>query len=273
MAHPQIAVFARLAEGDGAPSRVIAGQATRLSRTMHAIQYDALHDEIVVSNPFAKAILTFRGGANGEEPPIRIIQGPSTQLGRNTDRLTVDPVNNEIIVPIRNAVLVFPREAEGDVAPIRVLKGPDTQLGASAVAVDPVRDLLVVSRSQEQFRDGPGALLIFNRTDQGNVKPRAVIRGPKAGLGWTTNIQVYPPRGWIVVVDAGPTYDVETISSYIGVWSINDNGDVPPRWKIGGPNSTIIKPRGVVLNPKHKEIIVSDKRLNAAMTYYFPEIF
>ena len=32
-------------------------------------------------------------------------------------------------------------------------------------------------------------------------------------------------------------------------------------------------PRGVTLNPKHKELIVSDKRLNAVLTFYFPELF
>jgi hypothetical protein len=27
------------------------------------------------------------------------------------------------------------------------------------------------------------------------------------------------------------------------------------------------------LNPNHKELIVTDKRVNAVITYYFPEIF
>ena len=59
----------------------------------------------------------------------------------------------------------------------------------------------------------------------------------------------------------------------MGVWSVTDTGDVPPRWKIAGPKSTMKKPRGVVLDPKHKELIVADMRLNAVLTYYFPEIF
>ena len=33
------------------------------------------------------------------------------------------------------------------------------------------------------------------------------------------------------------------------------------------------KPRGVAFDPKHKEVIVSDMRLNAVLTFYFPEIF
>ena len=68
---------------------------------------------------------------------------------------------------------------------------------------------------------------------------------------------------------------IEPEGTFIGVWSINDNGDVPPRWKIPGgtAKSVMKKPRGVVLNPKHKELIVADMRLNAVLTYYFPEAF
>ena len=60
---------------------------------------------------------------------------------------------------------------------------------------------------------------------------------------------------------------------YVGVWSIHDNGDISPRWKLFGPKSTLKKPRGVVLDPKHKEMIIADMRLNSILTYYFPEIF
>ena len=56
-------------------------------------------------------------------------------------------------------------------------------------------------------------------------------------------------------------------------WSVNDNGDVPPRWQIGGPNQLLRQIRGITLVPKQKEVIVSDKYVNAVMTFYFPEIF
>ncbi len=95
MNHPQIAAFARLAEENAVPTRKLEGQLTGLGRTMHDLAYDAIHDEIVVSSPFAQAILTFRGGADGEEPPIRIIQGPRTQIvsERGLDKVTIDTVN------------------------------------------------------------------------------------------------------------------------------------------------------------------------------------
>ena len=61
--------------------------------------------------------------------------------------------------------------------------------------------------------------------------------------------------------------------AYVGVWSVHDDGDVPPRWKIGGPNGILQMPRGITVDAKNKNIIVSDKRLNAVMTFNFPELF
>jgi len=239
---------------------------------MHAIAYDEIHDEIYLPVPFPQAVLVFRGAANGEESPIRIIQGPLTQM-ESPNRLGLDAVHNEIFVPEGDRVLVYPREANGNVAPIRVLNGPDTGLGASAVAIDPVRNLLIVAGSN---RRDTTRFRIFNRTDQGNVKPKAVIGGPKSGfLNLSGPFSVYPAKGWIMAGDRGPGQAEEMASdqSYVGVWSVNDNGDVPPRWRIGGPKGVFQMPRGVTYNAKNKELIVSDKRQNAVLTFSMPELF
>ena len=57
------------------------------------------------------------------------------------------------------------------------------------------------------------------------------------------------------------------------MWSTEDNGDVPPRWRIGGPKGILQQVRGVALIPAQKSLIATDKRLNAVLTFYFPEIF
>jgi hypothetical protein len=77
--HPQIAAFARLAGENTPPVRVLEGQKTLISRTMHGFAYDAIHDEIVVTSPLAQAILTFR--LTGYDP-----------LG-----IAIDPVHKEIM--------------------------------------------------------------------------------------------------------------------------------------------------------------------------------
>ena len=238
---------------------------------MHAISYDGIHDEFYVPQPFAQSILTFAGGSSGETAPIRVIEGSRTQLS-NPDQLAVDPVNNEIFVPERTKVLVFPRSANGNVAPIRVLEGPDTMLGAFALAVDPVHNLLIAAGWQGQRENGT-KLLIFNRTDEGNTKPLRVISGPKTAITGTFGLRSYPPGGLILVTMPGPDYSGSHDGSFVGVWSVEDNGDVPPRWTIGGPHGMLKQPRGVDLDPKNKTVIISDKFLNAVLTYYVPEIF
>ena len=87
---------------------------------------------------------------------------------------------------------------------------------------------------------------------------------------------VYSPRGLVFVTVRGPGGENEARASeqsFVGVYSIEEQGDVPPRWTIGGPKGMLRQPRGVALDPKNKSLIVSDKYLNAVMTYYFPEVF
>jgi hypothetical protein len=192
---------------------------------------------------------------------------------QNPDRLEIDAVHGEIIVPNRSSILVFSMEAEGNVPPIRVIEGSNTELaGIRAVAVDPVNNLLIAGTD---LRDGMGAsgLVIFDRTANGNVKPLRIIRGPNTGITRVTQMQTYSPGGWLVVTQPGKADVQEPEGAFVGVWSLFDDGDVPPRWVIGGPKSKLKKPRGVALNPKNREMIVADMRVNAVFTYHFPELF
>ena len=286
MAHPQIAAFPRLAEANAKPTRAIAGQRTLITRTIHDMAYDPVRDEIVVPQFYLQGILTFRGSANGDEAPIRVISGPRTQI-TNPARIALDPIHNEIYIPNGGRLLVFPRDGQGDVAPIRIIEGPDTQLSASTVQIDPVHNLIIVGggafgdrtpaeRARQQVISGDrgergGQVLIFNRTDNGNVKPLRIIRGPNSKLARIGLMAVYPPKELILV--GVPSGENTSPNNFVGVWSELDNGDVPPRWMIGGPNSVLRQVRGVTLDPKNKSVIVSDKYVNAVLTFYFPEIF
>jgi hypothetical protein len=238
---------------------------------MHAIDYDEVNDEIVVPQQFAQAILTFRASTAGNEPPVRFIQGSKTRLAR-PDRLAVDGVHNEIFVPDGDALLIFPSRESGNVAPIRTLQGPEADLADGAVAIDPLNDLLVLAGSAGDWGDGDGhQLLIFDRKAEGKDPPLRAIRGPKTMLTNTKNVRVLPQGGWILVAEDGD--EGNTGLSFVGIWSINDEGDVAPRWTIGGPHADLIRPRGVALDPKNGGVIVSDKKLNAILTYHVPELF
>ena len=276
-------MFARLADGGDAPVRALYGQASRLSRTMHDVRYDAVNDEIVVPVPYSEAILTFRGEANGQEAPIRVIQGRKT--GTIGSRLDVDPIHDEIFTYTSTSIKVYPREANGDVAPIRVIEGPDTQLkSVYGIAVDPINDILVIGLNSHfgtervdigNYSDPErGAILVFNRTDSGNAKPRTVIRGPKSGIVRINQMQVYPQRQLIIGAMPGIRDQMEPEGAFLGVWSYDDNGDVPPMWKIPvSPTTLLKKPFGVVLNPADKEVIISDMRNQGVLVFSVPEIF
>jgi len=256
-------VFARLADGQAERLRAIEGQKTLLGRTMHAIAYDEIHDEIYVTQQFAQGILVFRGSAGGEEPPIRVINGSKTQLIA-PDRLAIDAVHDEIYVPEGIKILVYARTASGNVAPIRVITGPDTGIGATrAVAIDPHRNLIVAA-TQDWDDDGVGRgqgsdLRIFPRLANGNVKPLRVISGLR-GMG---NLAIHSPSGMVLSMQ----------TRYIGVWHIDDDGKVPPRFTIGGPNGVLRAGRGLALDAKNQAVIASDKELNAVMTFNVPEVF
>ena len=270
MGHPQIAAFARTADGSAKAIRQLAGQKTLLGRSTHAISYNPIADEFTVPNPIAHAILTFRGSADGDEAPIRVIQGPRTLLN-DPDLLTEDLVHNELFVSVGYAILVFPRGANGNVAPLRVLQGPaDSPLGFQALAVDPVHNLIVVTGFAEGGSES--RIFLYNRTDEGNVAPKAHIGGPKSRYRASGGpLAVYPPKGEIIASSSGSGR--LSPESFVGVWDIQDRGDVPPKWTIGGPNGVLTRAKGITLDPKHKSVIISDKGLNAVLTFYFPELF
>ncbi|MSO18987.1 MAG: hypothetical protein EXQ56_00745 [Acidobacteria bacterium] len=282
MAHPQIAVFARLAKENSPTTRLLAGQKTYLSRTMHDVRYDPVNDEMLVTNPFARAILVFRGGADGEEAPVRIIQGSNTMLGDpkryagGPDRVEVNPVHNEIYVPDGSRVLVYDRRATGNVAPIRVLEGPDTLLDdEGTLAIDPINNIFAVA--QDTVLAGAtkmAHILTFARMAAGNTKPLGEIAGPKTEIIRINQLQMHPPKGWIIAAQPGFIDVQKPEGVFIGVWHIKDKGDVAPRFKIGGTaKGVMLKPRGVAINVKHKELLVADMRLNAILTYSVPELF
>jgi len=276
-------VFARLANGNSGPVRVIEGQGTKLSRTMHGIAYDPLHDEMIVPVHLAGALLVFRGDAKGEEAPIRVIQGPHTGILR-PETTALDLVHDEIYVGEDGGkdILVFPRNANGDVAPLRTIRGPKTGLDeVRGVAVDPVRNLLVVS---SRSRKAPTGLFIFNRTDDGNVTPRAIIAGPRTGIVRIRQIVVDPEQGkiFVAVKNNKESYRWDAASpspwnpdepGFIGVWDITDNGDVLPRAVIKGLASGLVWPAGVALNSEDREIYTIDSVRNGMFTFHTPEFF
>jgi hypothetical protein len=293
-------VFARLANGNVAPKRVIEGQGTNLSRTMHGIAFDAVHDEIVIPVALGGALLVFRGDATGETPPLRTIQGTRTRLVR-PHTVAVDPVNNEILTadPSMRAVVVFDRLANGNVSPKRVISGERTGLlDIVGLDVDPIRNVIVAA-SRKGNGDKVG-IFVFDRLADGDVAPKQFIGGPNSKLAHFRQVTVDPGTGNIFLAQQNTRMkqmeayvldqpregfqakdkDDEDDDSdsgrldqmgFIAVYAPDDNGDVPPRAIIKGPGIRLAGAAGVALNPKRFEIIAVGG--NGFQTFLLPEFF
>jgi len=293
-------VFARLANGNVAPKRVIEGQGTNLSRTMHGIAYDATHDEIVIPVALGGAVLVFKGDAAGEVPPLRTIQGTRTRLVR-PHTVAVDPVHNEILTadPSMRAIVVFDRTANGNVAPKRVISGEKTGLlDIVGLDVDPIRNVIVAAS-----RKGNGekvGLFVFDRLASGDVAPKHFIGGPSSKLAHFRQVAIDPETGNIFLAQQNTRMkqmeayvldkpregfkaaekDEEDDDSdsgrldqmgFIAVYAPDDDGDIPPRAIIKGPGIRLAGAAGVALNPKKQEIITVGG--NGFQTFLLPEFF
>jgi hypothetical protein len=276
---PQIAAFARLARENTAPVSALEGQKTLISRTMHALEYDPYHDELVVNSPLNNAILTFKGGARGEDPPVRMIQGPRTQIQSTAydgnDKMAMDAKNGEIYIGVatsggagKGVILVFDREANGDVAPKRVLGGPNTTFnfpsargqGFPHMAIDPDRNLLIVSTG--------GKLVVFDRTANGDATPKFVIGGSNTllGAGGANGGSIrITAAGWIVGgCERGS----------VCAWNVNEPGNVAPHWKVPVQQIAGVGLGGqLTLDTIHKELIVPNGARNVIFTFSWPEVF
>jgi DNA-binding beta-propeller fold protein YncE len=283
-----------------APKRVIEGQATNLSRTMHGIAYDSIHDEIVIPVALSGAVLVFKADATGEVPPLRAIQGTRTRLVR-PHTVAVDPVNNEILTadPSSRAIFVFDRMANGNVAAKRVITGEKTGLlDIVGLDVDPVRNVIVAA-SRKGNGDKVG-LFVFDRLANGDVAPKHFIGGPNSKLAHFRQVAIDPATGNIFLAQQntrmkqmeayvldkpregykGKEKDDDDDDSdsgrldqmgFIAVYAPDDDGDIPPRAIIKGPGIRLAGAAGVALNPKKKEIITVGG--NGFQTFLLPELF
>lgn len=293
-----------------APDRTIEGQQTHLSRTMHGLAFDAVHDEIIVPVALSGAVLVFKGDARGDQLPVRIIQGSHTGLIR-PQTVEVDPVNGEIVAADSSsrAILVFDRLANGDVAPKRKIGGLKTDFrDIVGVAVDPVHNVIVAAN---RSAGGPNGLYIFDRLADGDVAPIRHIGGPNTGvIGRFRQLKLDTDRGMIYVAvqafrrqmatpqkeadlytnekalaalraqearsgdredDAVDSEGGGDTAGFIGAWAITDDGDVAPRMIIRGQATRAGGFGGVAVNPKNGEVYGVGS--NAVMSYLVPNFF
>ncbi len=181
--------------------------------------------------------------------------------------------------------------------PLRTIQGIKTKLlQIVGISVDPVRDLLVVS-TYSRLPGGVTGLLIFGRTDQGDVAPQTRHRGTEdrhhaaasdrarsrrpAGFSWPRSTTSTCRRTTSTSRARGSPADVDLPSpwntgseGFIGVWNDEgDDGDVAPHSLIKGRSTGIVHPAGVTFNAKDGEVIAPDAVWNGLFTFLKPELF
>lgn len=147
---PFVAVYARTANGDAAPLRVIQGPLTGLNLPLGVFR-DPRSGEIVVANSGGDSVLFFDAHAAGDVAPIRVLKGSATNLKAPTG-VAIDARSHELWVTSweNHTTNVFSAAAQGNIAPVRFIRSvpkdaPPATFGTpGAVAWDPKRQEILV---------------------------------------------------------------------------------------------------------------------------------
>lgn len=150
----KILTFARSANGDVAPLRILKGPTTRIGPYSPRIAFDpdlqviyVLTSNIDAGNTALRhaRILAFPASASGDVAPLRAIEGSNTQLDIPSDQgaygLSFDPATQRLLVSIfsntaaQNRVLSFYAGDNGNVAPLTSLGGAATGLDRIGTAI------------------------------------------------------------------------------------------------------------------------------------------
>ncbi len=254
-----VLVFPDDADGETEPLRRVSAPG-EFGFTVLAVAVDPVNEELLVlraasedenRDPVDTGVLVWDLDATGVVEPERVIAGPRTGIpvGGAPNGLAVDPLNDEIYVAERatSTILVYDRLADGDVAPIRTLVGEATGIfRPQTVFVDPTADELYVL--QPPFDLGFAALLVFGRTDAGDVEPRRAVA-----------IDAFmSTKGLFVDVEARLAYIADAGSDAVHVISSLANGVLlEPLRTLRGDLTTLIatRPQAVVVTEDDEMLV------------------
>jgi DNA-binding beta-propeller fold protein YncE len=191
--------------------------------TPHAVSLDVEHGEILVASLTGKRVSVFPWNANGNVAPLRLIMGPKTGLGHVVG-IAVDPVNNLLAVANSQDISIFNRTDDGDVAPKGRIGGPKTGITDEPWQMQFYNGRIFLAASNHmhvnlysginlkststKVPDDPwlnpilGFVGVWNITDNGDVPPRMMIRGPFSGLIHPVGLALNPKDGEIYVSDS-----------------------------------------------------------------------
>lgn len=236
-----IRVFARSANGNVPPLRVIGGGATLLDDP-RGPALDPSTNELFVASTNSPAIMVFPLNGSGNIAPVRTIFGPATRLNQPA-AVALDRVNGEIFVAdLGSRITVYPRTGSGNIAPLREISGAATGLATTGgVSLDPITNEILVTNLS-------GSILTFNRTDNGNVAPLRNLSGAATGLSVPFALGLDLVNNEFVVPNFG--------DNSLGFFPRTATGNVPPTRTVAGAATTLVNPISLQVSPLTDEIVV-----------------
>jgi hypothetical protein len=173
--YPGVSIFPATANGDVAPTKVIAGSATTLNAFLPGqIAVDSANRIYTEggSLPQPDSVLIFDSSSIGNGPPSSTISGPKTMID-DVVGLALDNAGNIYVAngtaagASTSSILVFSAGSTGNVAPIRTVSGSaTTMVGLTNLSVDRDGNVYVINLLN---------VLKFAPTSSGNVPPSATI--------------------------------------------------------------------------------------------------
>jgi DNA-binding beta-propeller fold protein YncE len=260
VSHPRIAFFSRLSNGQTGPLRVIEGQNTRISRSLHGIAIDPVNNEVVVPSTLEDAILVFGRTASGNVPPIRVIQGALTGISK-PQGIAIDAVNNEIALAneATPSITVYARTASGNVAPLRTITDPANLSKPVGVWIDNVNNEIVVADGA----DATDRVITYPRLANGPTTPLRVITGAATLLNKVRQVVVDTTNNEIVVASQGNRDLNPPVFGDVAVFDRLADGNVAPKRFLQHVTTSFVQhPRSVWVDAVNNEIGVGDSKLD-----------
>lgn len=257
--------FGDAANGDVAPSRVIAGGATLLTSPAGGA-FESNEGVIYVADFWGQAIRVYPAYADGNVSPLRVLDSP--YLGQ-VRTLALATEYDELLTTGSGCCLVaFPRTASGNAAfPIRSVSwgggaGSVTQLNYPNVLTYIARTDEVVLADSDAAEPYAPKLLVFNRTDSGNVAPKRVVKGVLTGLGAYIGGLVHHAASQRLFVLSLIENPDTTKSARVLVFDDQADGNAVPLRTIAGPATGLdlegsASPTGLAIDHTRSRLIVS----------------
>ena len=219
-------VYAPGADGDVAPSRIVAGSRTELLLAI-AVAVDRAGTLFVVVN--GKGVVVHAPGANGNTTPIRRLGLAWTPLRAGLDlfgsaRDVAIGRGDTLFVTSGNTVAVFAPGVDDTPRPLRRIAGPHTGLAnPTALGVD-ARGVFYALNARTFER----SITAYGADTDGDAAPSLTLAGRHTGLDLRPPPQVAPRK---------VTTRRRAATSTVTVYAPRADGDVRPIRTIAGPHT------------------------------------